>query len=61
MIDRAGVREALNAVSNFNGFIGSITCDDFGDCGSQKITVIKHDDSSNPDAGMANVVFEFAP
>ena len=60
-IDRAGVREALNAVSNFDGFIGSITCDDFGDCGSQKITVIKHDDSSDPDAGMANVVFEFAP
>jgi len=61
-IDRAGVREFLKTVSDFDGFIGSISCDDFGDCGSQKITVIKHDDSSQSfeDAG-TNVVFEFAP
>jgi branched-chain amino acid transport system substrate-binding protein len=40
VIDRAGVREHLNNVTDYSGIIGLITCDAFGDCGSQKITVI---------------------
>ena len=61
IIDRAGVREALNAVSGYSGLIGTISCDDFGDCGSQKITVIDHQDSSDIETSKAAVVFEYAP
>ncbi len=61
MIDRAGVREYLNGVSGYQGLIGLLTCDDFGDCGSQKITVIHHESSDDLDTSKANVVFEYAP
>lgn len=60
VIDRAGVREYLNGISGYSGLIGTINCDDFGDCGSQKITVIDHD-SDDVAASMENVVFEYAP
>ena len=61
IIDRAGVRQYLNAVSGYRGIIGTIDCDRFGDCGSQKTTVIHHLDPGDIEAGLANVVFEFAP
>ena len=61
VIDRAGVREHLNAVADYSGIIGLITCDAFGDCGSQKITVIGHGDSTDVPASNANVVYEYAP
>ena len=61
VIDRAGVREYLNAVSGYGGIIGTIGCDAFGDCGSQKTTVIHHRDPDDIEASKANIVFEFAP
>lgn len=61
VIDKAGVREHLNGIRGYSGVIGIINCDDFGDCGSQKITVIKHDSSADIQASKDNVVFEFAP
>ncbi len=60
-ISRAAVRAYLNGVTNFSGLIGTMSCDAFGDCGSQKITVIKHLDSNDIEASKADVVFEFAP
>ena len=59
-IDRAALRDELSR-SNFDGIIGAITCDDYGDCGSQLITVVHHTDSRNIEAGKSNVVFGFAP
>ncbi|MEO1998710.1 MAG: glycine betaine ABC transporter substrate-binding protein, partial [Planctomycetaceae bacterium] len=44
VIDRAGVREYLGSVTDYSGIIGLMSCDAFGDCGSQKITVIGHAD-----------------
>ena len=61
MIDRQGVRDALNSTSGYSGIIGTLNCDDFGDCGSQKITIIEHLSSADVEASKANVVFEFAP
>jgi len=61
VIDRAGVRDFLNNVSGYSGIIGTINCDDFGDCGSQRITVILHESSADVEASKANVVFEYAP
>ncbi|WP_420613065.1 branched-chain amino acid ABC transporter substrate-binding protein [Candidatus Spongiisocius sp.] len=59
-IDRASLRDELSR-SNFDGIIGAITCDEYGDCGSQLITVVHHTDSRNIEAGKSNVVFGFAP
>jgi branched-chain amino acid transport system substrate-binding protein len=61
VIDKAAVRTYLTAIRGYSGVIGTINCDDFGDCGSQKITVVHHTDSSDVDGGMSNVVFEYAP
>ncbi|MDP6975752.1 MAG: branched-chain amino acid ABC transporter substrate-binding protein, partial [Acidimicrobiales bacterium] len=61
VIDRAGVREHLHSVSNYSGLIGSMSCDDFGDCSSAKITVIQNTDSTDYAASTANVVYEYAP
>ncbi len=61
VIDRAGVREFLDGISGYQGIIGPISCDEFGDCGAQKITVIQHESAADLDASKANVVFEFAP
>jgi len=61
IISRAGVRSYLNSVSNFKGLIGTLSCDNFGDCGSQKITVIQNTTPDDVTASKENVVFEFAP
>ncbi|MBT5139911.1 MAG: branched-chain amino acid ABC transporter substrate-binding protein [Acidimicrobiaceae bacterium] len=61
VIDKAAVRTYLTAIRGYSGVIGTINCDDFGDCGSQKITVVHHTDSGDVDGGMSNVVFEYAP
>ncbi|MBH02480.1 MAG: hypothetical protein CL469_07465 [Acidimicrobiaceae bacterium] len=61
VVDRAGVREFMAGVSSWPGIIGDITCDDFGDCGSQRIAVVQHNDSSDIAAGKNNVVFTYAP
>ena len=41
--------------------IGTINCDEFGDCGSQKITIIEHLGTEDIEASKENVVFEYAP
>ncbi len=61
VIDRAGVREYLDGVSGYSGIIGTINCDDFGDCGSQRITVIEHLDPGDIAASKENVIFSYAP
>ena len=57
VVDRQGVRAFLDGVRNYQGLIGLISCDDFGDCGSQLITVVHHESSANPEASMGNVVY----
>jgi branched-chain amino acid transport system substrate-binding protein len=61
VIDRAGVREFLSNVRDYQGFTGLLSCDEFGDCGSQKITVIGHTNSSDVDGSLANVIYEYSP
>ena len=59
-IDRAGVREYLDNLSGYEGIIGTLSCDDFGDCGAQRITVVQND-SADFAGSIENVVFSFAP
>jgi branched-chain amino acid transport system substrate-binding protein len=61
MVDRAGVREYLTALRSYEGIIGTINCDDFGDCGSQRITIIEHLNPEDIEASKLNVVYEYAP
>jgi len=58
-IDRAGVRQHLNSVSGYSGITGTLSCDDFGDCASQKITVISHESSDDIEASKNNVVYSY--
>ena len=51
----------LNSINNYSGIIGMITCDNFGDCGSQRIAVVQHNDHTNIAAGKDNVVFTYNP
>lgn len=57
-IDRQALRDELNSIS-FQGMIGEITCDEFGDCGSQQIQINHHTDTSVTDATQLPLVFEF--
>ena len=61
VIDLAGVREYLDDVSGYGGIIGSISCDDFGDCGVRRMAVVEHLDSDNPAATRTNTVYEYVP
>jgi branched-chain amino acid transport system substrate-binding protein len=58
-IDRQALRDQLNSTSGFEGLIGTLSCDEFGDCGATKITVVQNTDPSDITIGKANVVFEF--
>jgi branched-chain amino acid transport system substrate-binding protein len=56
-IDRQGLRDALYATHLFSGMIGKLSCDRFGDCGSQAIAIIQHVDPTDLAASKANVVY----
>lgn len=62
VIDRAKLRDALAATSGFGGIIGTLSCDEFGDCGTGAVQIAHNPD---PDAGMdfreLPIVYRFAP
>ena len=60
-VDRQALRDELSKTSNFEGITGSLTCDEFGDCASGKITVILHEDSGDIETGKSNIVYSYAP
>ena len=61
-IGRQSLRDALYATSGYQGLTGSLTCDEFGDCGVPRFQVTRLDD---PAAGLeglaANVVYTYPP
>lgn len=57
-IDRAELRDAITT-SSFSGMIGDLACDDFGDCGSQEIQIVSHEDPSVTDSTQLPVVFTY--
>ena len=54
------MREYLDNLSGYEGIIGTLSCDEFGDCGAQRITVIQNS-SDDYSGSMDNVVYEYAP
>ena len=59
-IDRAELRAELGRM-RLQGLIGEISCDDFGDCGTQRINIVHHTDSRVSDVAQLPVVYRFAP
>ena len=59
-IDRAELRAELGRM-RLQGLIGEISCDDFGDCGTQRINIVHHTDSRVSDVARLPVVYRFAP
>ena len=60
-IDRAKLREALTGTDGFNGVIGTISCDEFGDCGTGRVYIYHHTDSAVTVVADLAVVYRFAP
>ena len=59
-IDRAALREAVGATS-IGGLIGTVSCDDFGDCGTGRMNVYHHTDTSITDISRLRVVYVYSP
>lgn len=61
-IGRQALRDTLYATSGYQGLSGSLTCDEYGDCGAVRIQVARLDD---PAAGLegvaANAVYTYPP
>ena len=41
-IDRVALREEIAATTDFQGIIGTLTCDEFGDCGTGRVNIYYH-------------------
>ena len=59
-IDRALLREELSGTSGFSGLIGSISCDDFGDCGAAVISIFQHINLDDHQASKANILYTYS-
>lgn len=59
-IGKQALRDYLNEVTDFDGLIGKITCDEFGDCGSQRIQIASHEDGSVDNIADMEVVAQYA-
>jgi len=57
-IGRHALREALHSTTDFEGVMGRINCDDFGDCGFGTISIVRFDDMSAGIEGLrSNVIY----
>ncbi|MYB16965.1 MAG: ABC transporter substrate-binding protein [Chloroflexi bacterium] len=62
VIDRAELRKALAATSEFGGIIGTLSCDEFGDCGTGAVQIAHNPDSgAGADIRELPIVYRFAP
>lgn len=61
-IGRQALRDALYAVSGYQGLTGSLTCDEYGDCGVARFQVMLLDDPADGLEGLAaNVIYTYPP
>ena len=57
-IDRAALRDALDDTADFKGIIGTLACDDFGDCGTGRSVIHLHEDSSVTDPSLLPILYK---
>ena len=60
-VDRAALRRQLHATSGFQGLLGTLNCDEFGDCGTGRINIYHHTDLNITDPAQLPVVYRFTP
>ena len=60
-VDRARLREALSGTSGFEGLIGEISCDGFGDCGTGRTYIVQHTDPAVTEITELPVVYHYSP
>jgi branched-chain amino acid transport system substrate-binding protein len=60
-VDRTALRGKLHATSGFQGLLGTLSCDNFGDCGTGRINIYHHTDLSITDPAQLPVVYRFSP
>lgn len=60
-IDRVALRAEIGATAGFPGLIGELTCDEFGDCGTGRVNIYHHTDTSVIDPAELPVVYRFGP
>lgn len=56
-IGRQALRDALYATEDYPGLSGSLTCDQFGDCGVANTIIVQVDDITDIDVVRENVVY----
>lgn len=62
VIDRQALRDELHSISGVSGIIGQLSCDEYGDCGAQQISVVEHAEGATTASEVgAAIVFEYAP
>ena len=60
-VDRAALRRELHATSGFQGLLGTLNCDEFGDCGTGRVNIYHHTDLNITDPAQLPVVYRFSP
>ncbi len=59
-IDRQALRDQISSTADYSALIGTLSCDEFGDCGATKITVVQQNSpGQDMQDVLANVVYEF--
>jgi branched-chain amino acid transport system substrate-binding protein len=58
-VDRQALRDEMDATSLFDGMIGSISCDEFGDCGAAVIAIFQHINLDDHQASKANILYTY--
>ena len=61
IVDRNALRRELHATSDFQALVGTLACDEFGDCGTGRINIYHHTDTSVTDPSQLPVVYRFEP
>ena len=57
----AVIGTSCSVATGFKGIIGVISCNEFGDCGTGRVHVSHHTDSSVTDIAELPIVYRFAP
>ncbi|MCY3870735.1 MAG: branched-chain amino acid ABC transporter substrate-binding protein [Gemmatimonadetes bacterium] len=60
-VDRAALRRQLHATSGFQGLLGTLNCDEFGDCGTGRVNIYHHTDLNITDPAQLPIVYQFSP
>ena len=50
-VDRAALRAAITETQDFEGLLGLLSCDEFGDCGAGGVSIYHHTDPNVTDPG----------